>query len=954
MKLFCPIAVAVCATMATLSCQKESNIEESSSPVTHEVPTMLSGEIYCMTPVNEEPVAPSSETKTAWGEVYDTNKLDVLWLDGDGIKLYGASSESGSVYTTKLDASSSTATFTAQGPVVTDKTRYAVYPAEMAGSMEGGKIPVDLSVFRSQAYHSTLAYYGNLKYYTDEDGGINLSENSIVPHLPLYASSTDDSFQFQNLCGAVNVRLNDYQGRGIRVASVKITTDKYISGKMLVNPSDGSVTLAGSSEEEKSITVNSGETGTVLSGSNPGFNGGVSWFFFLPVGTYNGMSFTITDIEGNVYTKSTSNTITVNPGKVGRFPVAQLTVYYGRANCIVAEPGASIDIDITPYYTFDEGFSYASGEPIQNVKGAPALTAEVVWEQTCKEGKNTNSITGGVSGSVIDGTPMVVGTTILRVKTTSTSASGNALVAIKKGDKVLWSYHIWVKNIHDAANNSAMGDLPVVVGGKTYYMLDRNLGAAFGSVTDASKAYMTYGLLYEWGRKEPLPISATSTYGDGATVLFHSDGRRSACVQDLLNHPLERVQETGANRSVLPLNSANLRLWGAPKGYGTTSESVIKSYTEGFTKSVYDPCPEGYMVPQSYYYSELSIARSARYGYGAWLYYDGVNNGYFALPGYVASSVDAISSGVTKTTTAGQSGWLWCSNPYGVGGWAGCQYRISFGSSVSVVNSYGGSSACLPVRCMRIPGSESPNPGGDQPEKPTAVRVGLMGDSISTFKDWIPSNFAAYYPHTNSSNGKSLTEVGQTWWYRLIYDLMPDAELDRNLSYSGSFVTKLDDGNARDEWTFPTRCSMYEDPDIVIIHGGTNDRGISRGAMVPLGTYDYDKPIDELDIRAFRSAYIKTIRQLQENYPGVQIICLINSVLYKENTEDETKNYKLLGESIQHIADHYALPVVSLQGVSYGTLDGLHPDPDGSLVIANTVFQLLSQEGLLNYRRSRD
>ncbi len=232
-----------------------------------------------------------------------------------------------------------------------------------------------------------------------------------------------------------------------------------------------------------------------------------------------------------------------------------------------------------------------------------------------------------------------------------------------------------------------------------------------------------------------------------------------------------------------------------------------------------------------------------------------------------------------------------------------------------------------------------------------AVRIGIMGDSISTFKGWIPSQFAAYYPHTNSTNGKSLTEVEQTWWYRLIYDLMPCAELDKNLSYSGSFVTKLDDGKARDEWTFPTRCEMYQSPDIIILHGGTNDRGVSRGAMVPLGTYDYGVAVDQLDIRAFRSAYIKTILQLQANYPGVKIVCLINSVLYKENLEDETKNYKLLGESIQTIADHYNLPVVSLKDLSYGTLDGLHPDPDGSLVIANLVYTRLAQEGLLNYKR---
>ena len=709
MKKYLMIVAAFAATVAVVSCQKESNREESSSPVTHEVPTMSSGEIYCVTPVNEEPAAPSSETKTAWGEVYDTNKLDVLWLDGDGIKLYGASSESGSVYTTKLDASSSTATFTAQGPVVTDETRYAVYPAEMAGSMEGGKIPVDLSVFRSQAYHSTLAYYGNLKYYTDEDGGINLSENSIVPHLPLYASSTDDSFQFQNLCGAVNLRLNDYQGRGIRIASVKITTDKYISGTMLINPADGSITLSGSSDAEKSITVNSNDPGTALSGPNPGFNGAVGWFFFLPVGTYNGMSFTITDMEGNVYTKSTSNTITVNPGKVGRFPVAQLTVYYGNANCILVPKDGTSEIDITPRYTFDESFAYSKGAATGKTAEELGLTAEVIWEVNRRVGATCNSITNESHKTLVISGVSVSGNT-LSVTPGSKAIGGNALVALKKDDKTVWSFHIWVKNEGGAQNNRPIQDLTFKIGDQTFQMMDRNLGAPFAlpvsdaGKTDATLAYMTYGLLYQWGRKEPLPIlDNTIYYGDGATALFHSSGAKNASIQYLLDNPLERVQETGNNKSTLPQNGKNVRLWGAPAGYAISSAESIFSYAAGFEKSVYDPCPAGYMVPQAYYYSGLTVNMTSRLGYCARLNYNDTDWTYFSLPGFVASSVADIVAGTTKTTTAGTYGWLWCSNPYGTGGWAGCQFEVTFTSNVSLNKRFGASSACLPVRCMRIP-----------------------------------------------------------------------------------------------------------------------------------------------------------------------------------------------------------------------------------------------------------
>ena len=709
-KVFLLITVFA-AVVAVSSCQKQN--KEEGQPLDQtgtEMPVLNGGQIYCVTPVNEEVLpAPADETKTAWGTVYDTNKLDVVWLDGDGIKLYGANAEAGSVYRTNLSETSNTATFTAEGSVVEDGTRYAVYPAEMAGAMQGGKIPVDLSVFRSQAYHSSLAYYGNVQYYVGENNEITLADNSIVPHLPLYASSTDDSFQFQNLCGAVNLRLNDYQGRGIRIASVKITTDKYISGTMLINPADGSITLSGSSDAEKSITVNSNDPGTALSGSNPGFNGAVGWFFFLPVGTYNGMSFTITDMEGNVYTKSTSNTITVNPGKVGRFPVAQLTVYYGSANCILAPKDGVTTVDITPRYTFDEGFSYSSGAATGKSAEELGLTAELVWEVNRRVGATGNSITTSSKNFVVSDVSISGNT--LSITPASKAIGGNALVAIKKGENTVWSFHIWFRNEGGAQNNRPINDLTFSIGGQTFQMMDRNLGAPFALPVDdngsqsASLAYMTYGLLYQWGRKEPLPLlDNMTTYGDGATALFHSSDAKNASVQYLLNNPLERVQETGGNKSTLPQNGKNVRLWGAPAGYAISSSENILSYAAGFQKSVYDPCPEGYMVPQAYYFSGLTVNTSSRQGYCAKLNYNGTDWTYFSLPGFVASSVSEIVAGTTKTTTAGTYGWLWCSNPYGTGGWAGCRFEVSYTSNkVSLGKNYGATSACLPVRCMRIP-----------------------------------------------------------------------------------------------------------------------------------------------------------------------------------------------------------------------------------------------------------
>ena len=80
-KVFLLITVFA-AVVAVSSCQKQN--KEEGQPLDQtgtEMPVLNGGQIYCVTPVNEE-VLPASadETKTAWGTVYDTNKLDVVWL----------------------------------------------------------------------------------------------------------------------------------------------------------------------------------------------------------------------------------------------------------------------------------------------------------------------------------------------------------------------------------------------------------------------------------------------------------------------------------------------------------------------------------------------------------------------------------------------------------------------------------------------------------------------------------------------------------------------------------------------------------------------------------------------------------------------------------------------------------------------------------------------------------
>lgn len=233
----------------------------------------------------------------------------------------------------------------------------------------------------------------------------------------------------------------------------------------------------------------------------------------------------------------------------------------------------------------------------------------------------------------------------------------------------------------------------------------------------------------------------------------------------------------------------------------------------------------------------------------------------------------------------------------------------------------------------------------EQEESSYIVKVGILGDSISTFEEWIPSGYDYYYPKWS---GGKVTAVKETWWYRLIYTLMPSAKIDKNLSYSGTLVTKTGSGTKIDQNDFISRVETegFNNPDIIVIHGGTNDRyQISKNDGF-LGEYDWDTPLSDLDRYSFRPSYIYLVRKLMADYPGVKIVCIAGDCLYKDDGK-----YIAVAESIEEIAGHYGCLFVGFK-TELSTIDGIHPDEAGMVTMAYRVHLALQAAGLLHYDRS--
>ncbi len=155
----------------------------------------------------------------------------------------------------------------------------------------------------------------------------------------------------------------------------------------------------------------------------------------------------------------------------------------------------------------------------------------------------------------------------------ATDKKGNALIAAKDSDgNILWSWHIWLTDTPaDQVYNNSAG-----------IMMDRNLGATSASKADGVR---TYGLLYQWGRKDPF-LGAGSV---GNTTKASSTGKWS---------------KYSANKAVdmfaYAIENPTHYIKGSSYSNGNWSyESDDSRWHVSGKKSIHDPCPTGYKVPIS-------------------------------------------------------------------------------------------------------------------------------------------------------------------------------------------------------------------------------------------------------------------------------------------------------------------------------------------------------------------
>ncbi|MBB4045207.1 hypothetical protein GGR06_003018 [Bacteroides reticulotermitis] len=211
------------------------------------------------------------------------------------------------------------------------------------------------------------------------------------------------------------------------------------------------------------------------------------------------------------------------------------------------------------------------------IKNTTNFTAELLWTDN-KKGMADDSNIKAYTKS---------GTGHKYIVVHAGNSPGNASIAAKIGTKIVWSWHIWVteydpgdgseitttEGIHELANGTG-----AIYNFDTRVFMDRNLGAT----TSELGTFSTYGLHYQWGRKDALILF--SSYNEtGVAVGVKIKSKTKASIADAIANPYTFYYYTIKN------STGSWYDWCDPQSddlWGTNAE-----------KTIYDPCPSGWRVP---------------------------------------------------------------------------------------------------------------------------------------------------------------------------------------------------------------------------------------------------------------------------------------------------------------------------------------------------------------------
>lgn len=191
---------------------------------------------------------------------------------------------------------------------------------------------------------------------------------------------------------------------------------------------------------------------------------------------------------------------------------------------------------------------------------------------------------------------------------------GNAVIGIKIGGEIRWSWHIWVtpyqpekeaygKTYKYDNDNDGITD---------YEWMDRNMGAlSDGTKATEADSLAACGLMYQWGRKDPFPGDVRfrntnetdvnyfdskpiySAQGVQLTEIGKDGGTGVKSIQTDTQDETSSLYRIIQNPMTIYYSNASYNDWFVSAGVNKCD--TLWNETKG--KTPFDPCPEGWRIP---------------------------------------------------------------------------------------------------------------------------------------------------------------------------------------------------------------------------------------------------------------------------------------------------------------------------------------------------------------------
>ena len=567
---------------------------------------VLAGLLLSSCAVEEVPVTEHTILAVMEGDQTRTSVTD------EGVFLWSAGDQvwlqttNGSVVGTLSSGAGTSRASFSTGVFIGELTGKAVYPYNASHSISGD----ELSFVLPASY----------------DLGSNLANTNAA----MYGVDVDGTIRFNHLAGVMRFV---FRNAPVGTDKFQITLDKKINGTFTANLLEALPvieTSAASSESEKTVTLNFDALESVSD---------ISLYVPLPVGTYTTLGLELWAGDKSLW--SYSNTVT---NKIGRktlklMPAVNMgTSVEGDIEGGVAD--LSVNGTANSYIVSSAGsykFSTVKGNSSESV-GAVS-SAEVLWETF---GTDVTPNVGDLVKNAVysDG--------CITFQTAETFKEGNAVIAAKDASgTILWSWHIWLTDQPEEQvykNNAGT-------------MMDRNLGATSATPGDVG----ALGLLYQWGRKDPFLGSSsissnTLAKSTGTWPSFVSSNSSNGTVEYAVSHPTTFIGS----------NSSNYDWYYT----GSSSTDNTRWTTSTATKSIYDPCPSGWRVPDGGDNGIWSKALGSSSSFIQSSLYDSTNEGMnfsgkfgsASTIWYPASGCRSVSDG--SLVNVGFCGKYWSASPY--------------------------------------------------------------------------------------------------------------------------------------------------------------------------------------------------------------------------------------------------------------------------------------------------